>query len=102
MVSKKKIIAVKGSGIIAYLCSLMLTKCGNDVVHIVKGIPKKNDMFFAITPNSVAWLKKLGFPSTFFRQLQKINQIYLDAELCNEKVIFNADEFFIDGLAFMA
>ena len=102
MVSKKKIIAVKGSGIIAYLCSLMLTKCGNDVVHIVKGNPNKNDMFFAITPNSVAWLKKLGFPSTFFRQLQKINQIYLDAELCNEKVIFNADEFFIDGLAYMA
>ena len=102
MVRKKKIIAVKGSGIIAYLCSLMLTKCGNEVVHIAKGTPTRNDMFFAITPNSVAWLKKLGFPSTFFMQLQKINQIYLDAELFKEEVIFNADEFFIDGLAYMA
>ena len=86
MVSKKKIIAVKGSGIIAYLCSLMLTKCGNDVVHIVKGIPKKNDMFFAITPNSVEWLKKLGFPPKFFNELQKINQIHLDAEILKERL----------------
>jgi 2-octaprenyl-6-methoxyphenol hydroxylase len=101
MVIKKKII-VKGSGIIAYLCALMLTKYGINVVHIVKGIPKKNDMFFAITPNSVEWLKKLGFPPKFFNELQKINQIHLDAEILKEEVILNADEFFIDGLAFMA
>ncbi len=101
MVSKKKIIVVKGSGIIAYLCCLVLTKYGNDVVHIVKGKLKKNDMFFAITPNSIEWLKKLGLPPKFFSQLQKINHIYLDAKIYKEEVIFNADEFFIDSLAYI-
>lgn len=101
MVIKKKIIAVKGSGIIAHLCTFMLQKNGNNVVQITKGIPKKNNMFYAITPASVEWLKKLGFPSKFFRQLQKINNIYLDTELYKEKVSFKADEFFIDCLAYM-
>lgn len=101
MVIKKKIIAVKGSGIIAHLCTFMLQKNGNNVVQITKGIPKKNNMFYAITPASVEWLKKLGFTSKFFRQLQKINNIYLDTELYKEKVSFKADEFFIDCLAYM-
>lgn len=102
MVNNKKIIAVKGSGMIACLCSLMLAKFGHDVIHVSKGVTKKNDMFFAITPTSIEWFRELGFPDIFFDQLHKISEIQLFDEIYGNKINFKADDFYIDSLAYMA
>ena len=102
MVNNKKIIAVKGSGMIACLCSLMLAKYGHDVIHVSKGVTKKNDMFFAITPTSIEWFRELGFPDIFFDQLHNISEIQLFDEIYGNEINFKADDFYIDSLAYTA
>ncbi len=102
MESRAKTIAVKGSGVIAHLCSLMLSKSGLDVIHIKEDTFKKNDMFFAISPSSIDWFKGLDFPSIFFEKLHKISEIDLHSDILQEKINFSADDNFIESLAFMA
>ncbi len=101
MVSKKSLVAVKGSGLISHLCSAMFVKSGYDVIHIMKGKPKKNNMFFAISPSSTKWLKELGFSEEFFSHLQKITDMQLIAESFGSTLTLKSEDYFAESLAYM-
>jgi 2-octaprenylphenol hydroxylase len=101
MANKKRAIAVRGSGIISHMCAIMLDRSGYEVLHITSGTPLQNDSFFAITPSAIDWLRSIGFPESFFDSIHEIRKMDLLNVPANEKYSFDADELFVDNLAFM-
>ena len=101
MVSKKGAIAVRGSGIVSHVCAIMIARLGYKVIHIKRGDPLNNDSFFAITPSIIDWLRRLGLPQDFFQNIHALKKINLINAQANIEHLFNADEMFLDSLAFM-